>query len=179
LAPDDLFAYLCVHGAHHFWSRLKWLADLNALLASSEADIAHLYCHAREIGAGPCAGQALLLCNRLLGLNLPSAIAREIHADKRCERLASLAMAEMTAAHTAADRDRGIAGVVRVVRGQFLLGRGWAFYLAQCRLASAGVANVVRLPLPRPLHFVYPFLRLPLWLWRRIAMVGSASLSRP
>jgi hypothetical protein len=69
LAPDDLFAYLCVHGACHSWSRLKWLADLNALLVSTHADIEHVYRYAQRIGAGACAAQALLLCERLLGLN--------------------------------------------------------------------------------------------------------------
>ena len=29
---DDLFAYLCAHGAFHCWFRLKWLADIGALL---------------------------------------------------------------------------------------------------------------------------------------------------
>jgi hypothetical protein len=41
LARDDLFAYLCLHGAYHAWSRLKWLADLNAFIAA--ADVAHLH----------------------------------------------------------------------------------------------------------------------------------------
>jgi hypothetical protein len=173
LAPDDLFAYLCVHGAHHFWSRLKWLADVNALLASSHADIERLYRHAHKIGAGLCAGQALLLCHRLLGLNLPASIIRELQTNKRCEKLAAIAIAEMTATHTATEKDPGIAGVVRAAGRQFLLGQGLAFYLAQCRLASVAVADIVRLPLPRPLHFIYPLVRLPLWLWRRIALVSS------
>jgi hypothetical protein len=173
LAPDDLFAHLCVHGAHHFWSRLKWLADVNALLASSHADIGRLYRHAQKIGAGLCAGQALLLCRRLLGLNLPASIIRELQTNKRCEKLASIALAEMTAAHTATETNSGIAGVIRAVRRQFLLGQGSAFYHAQCRLASVEVADVVHLPLPRPLHFIYPLLRLPLWLWRRIALASS------
>ena len=43
LAPEDLFAYLCVHGARHSWSRLKWLADLNALVASQQPDLEHVY----------------------------------------------------------------------------------------------------------------------------------------
>src|SRR3954471_640727 len=30
LARDELFAYLCVHGATHAWSRLKWLAGRGA-----------------------------------------------------------------------------------------------------------------------------------------------------
>src|SRR5262249_30380784 len=31
LGEEDLFAYLCMHGALHWWYRLKWLADINAL----------------------------------------------------------------------------------------------------------------------------------------------------
>ncbi len=34
LAADDLFLYLCVHGASHCWFRLKWVADIAALIAS-------------------------------------------------------------------------------------------------------------------------------------------------
>ena len=71
LAMDDLFAYLCVHGARHAWSRLKWLADVNALLKADDVDIGSLYRHAEHIGAGLCAGQTLLLCQRLFALRLP------------------------------------------------------------------------------------------------------------
>lgn len=35
LGDEDLFAYLCIHGALHWWNRLKWLADVNAMLAST------------------------------------------------------------------------------------------------------------------------------------------------
>ncbi len=170
LVSDDLFAYLCVHGARHCWSRLKWLADLNALIISTNPDIEHLYRHAQKLGAGYCAGQALLLCERLLGLKLPAALAREMHADKRCRKLVDIAIAamtNMTAAGPSSDGDRGFGGVVRELRYQFLLGRGLRFYAAQCRLAYAGVSDIVRVPLPRPLHFIYPLVRLPLWLWRR------------
>ena len=34
LGEEDLFAYLCMHGALHWWHRLKWLADINALLGA-------------------------------------------------------------------------------------------------------------------------------------------------
>jgi hypothetical protein len=172
LAPDDLFAYLCVHGARHSWSRLKWLADLNALLVSTHADIEHVYSYAQRIGAGACAGQALLLCERLLGLTLPAALAEELATDKRHQKLVAIAMQAMRAPNTA---DPGIRGVICEVRNQFLLGRGFRFYLTQCRLALVGVADIVRLPLPRPLHFIYPLVRLPLWLWRR----GKLPLAPP
>ena len=38
LGEEDLFAYLCMHGAFHWWNRLKWLADLNALLTATPED---------------------------------------------------------------------------------------------------------------------------------------------
>ena len=165
LAPDDLFAYLCVHGAHHSWSRLKWLADLNALIVSTDPDIEHLYRHAQKIGAGLCAAQGLLLCRRLLGLTLPPALAEELEANKRHRKLVAIALDALTAGNAGADV--GIWGVARELRNQFLLGKGLPFYAAQCCLALVGVADIVRLPLPRPLHFLYPLLRVPLWLWRR------------
>jgi hypothetical protein len=174
LAQDDLFAYLCVHGAQHSWSRLKWLADLNALVAANAADIAHLYRHAQNIGAGLCAGQALLLCQRLLALNLPAPLADEIEANKRVQKLAAIAVAAMTARRTETEADAGFLGVTRSVGTQFLLGQGWRFYAAQCWTASAGTFDVIELPLPPSLYFLYPILRLPLWLWRR----ARAALTR-
>ncbi|HYL57482.1 MAG TPA: nucleotidyltransferase family protein, partial [Candidatus Acidoferrales bacterium] len=33
LAPDDLFLYLCVHGAKHGWCQLGWICDVAQLLA--------------------------------------------------------------------------------------------------------------------------------------------------
>lgn len=165
LADDDLFAYLCVHGAYHAWSRLKWLADLNALIASRHpGDIAHLYRHAETRSAGLCAGQALLLCQRILGLPLPAALAARLSADRRIARLTRIASAAIHA--PSVDRGR-LATVLRNVGVPFLLGRGLAFYSVQAQVASVGLADVVRLPLPRGLHFLYPLLRLPFWLWRR------------
>jgi hypothetical protein len=35
---EDLFAYLCMHCALHWWNRLKWLAEVNALLATMPED---------------------------------------------------------------------------------------------------------------------------------------------
>jgi hypothetical protein len=166
LGQEDLFAYLCVHGAHHAWSRLKWLADVNALVAN-DADIGRLHRHAQRIGAGLCAGQGLLLCQRLFALNLPEPLVDELGANQRVKKLMTIALDAMTAPRAETEADGGVAGVMRIVRTQFLLGQGWAFHAAQIRAMAAGPADVIRFPLPMPLHFLYPLLRLPLWLWRR------------
>jgi hypothetical protein len=167
LASEDLFAYLCVHGARHAWSRLKWLADVNALVATSGIDIEQLYRHAQRVGAGLCAGQTLLLCRRVFALPLPVGLAGELSASKRVQKLVRIALAALTAPRAETAGDAGIAEVTRFVQTQFLLGQGWKFYVAQWRTASIGAVDVIRWPLPRYLHFLYPLIRLPLWLWRR------------
>jgi hypothetical protein len=32
LAPEDMFLHACIHGAEHWWSRLKWMAPIAAML---------------------------------------------------------------------------------------------------------------------------------------------------
>jgi hypothetical protein len=175
LATADLFAYLCVHGAQHAWSRLKWLADFNALAAANAADLQRLYRHAQSIGAGRCAGQALLLCNRLFALSLPAALNEEIGADRTVERLARIAVETMSEDYAEAESGRSFGGALRVLFAQFLLGKGWAFLVAQHRAESVRTLDVVDVPLPPALQFLYPFLRLPLWLWRRAKFVAKSA----
>jgi hypothetical protein len=178
LTRPDLFAYLCVHGARHAWSRLKWLADVDALITANDGDIAPLYRHARERGAGFCAAQALLLCRQIFDLELPPAVAAEITGNKRVKTLVAIALAAMTAPYTETEVDGGLLGVSRSVLRQFLLGKGRAFFMAQCRASAVGVDDVIRLPLPPSLHFFYPLLRLPLWLWRRAIAAPAVGRDR-
>jgi hypothetical protein len=167
LKDDDLFAYLCVHGASHAWSRLKWLADLNTFVVQKDAgEIERLYRHAQARGAGLCAGQALALCHRLIALPLTTAIAGELQNNRRVQRLVTIALRAMERPNVGVDHKA--AEMIRNVLTQFLLGQGWPFFAAQCRLSSVGIFDVVRMPLPAPLYFFYPILRLPLWLWRRV-----------
>lgn len=173
LARHELFSYLCVHGAQHAWSRLKWLADLNALVSPIGADITQLYRTAQSVGAGICAGQALLLCNRLFNMSLPAALAGEIADQRGLERLVMIAMRTMADKHAEADATRSFAGTARVVVAQFLLGKGPAYFAAQYRAEAVRTLDIVGFPLPPRLHFLYPLLRLPLWLWRRaVAALG-------
>ncbi|WP_239807404.1 nucleotidyltransferase family protein [Croceicoccus hydrothermalis] len=62
LQPHANIVYLSVHGAHHGWSRLKWLADMNALLAvegrDTLVDASEL---ANQLGVSACLDQALFL----------------------------------------------------------------------------------------------------------------------
>ena len=167
LANADLFAYLCVHGAQHAWSRLKWLADLNALVAGNAVDVTRLYRHAQRLGASVCAAQALVLCNRLFDLSLPIDLVEELQADRRVRLLVTIAERTLADEYAEAQAARGWVSRMRVLFSQFLLGHGWRFFAAQWQAETVRILDVVDVPLPPKLQYLYPFLRLPLWLWRR------------
>lgn len=173
---EDLFAYLCVHGACHAWSRLKWIADLNALIAAkSDAEVEHLYRHAQAKGAGLCAGQALILCHRLLKLKLPPALEAEFCGNGRLERLVRAAMGAMVGSDGETELDDRPFSSTRINLAGFLLGQGWHYFSAHCRLLLMMPVDVVRYPLPSSLHFLYPIIRIPLWFCRRLRFMGRAA----
>jgi len=168
LAERELFAYLCVHGASHAWFRVKWLADLNAWLAGkSEASLIELYRYAQAVGAGACAAEALILCRRLLGLSVPAELEPSLRRI-RPRLLAALALDAMAGAGGETELARRPFGPFRLVPTQFLRGQGARFFLAQCGLMIDSLDDRLLAPLPPALHFLYPLLRLPLWVARSL-----------
>jgi hypothetical protein len=93
LARDELFAYLCVHGALTAWSRLKWPADLAAFLAH-EPDLDGLYRRGLALAPGRSVPQALLVCEALFGLPL-GPLGDELRRDPRTLWLVRTALATM------------------------------------------------------------------------------------
>jgi hypothetical protein len=174
LNDNDLFAYLCVHGAGHGWSRLQWLADLNAWLATQDEAALRSCCrHAEAIGAGACAAVALLLCRRLFDAAMPADIAQAAEANPAARWAAALVLRDMTRDDKTDDARRF--GSTRIVMLQLLLGTGLRHYTGFARELAFGLDDMLAVPLPRPLHLVYPLARLPLWLWRKMAPAPKRS----
>ena len=65
-------------------------------------------------------------------------------------------------------------GTTRGSLSCFLLRRNWHYWLAELKLHSVCEADVLTVSLPDSLRFLYPLLRLPLWLWRHSARQSSA-----
>jgi hypothetical protein len=169
LAHDELFAYLCVHGATHAWSRLKWIADLAALLKDRESDeLERLYHRSLELGVGRCSAQALLLCETLVGLKLSAPIAAELNRDAGTRRLVRIALRAMAGRHSETELDDTVLGTVPIHLSHFLLAAGWRYKASEARRKSLSHQDRATIPLPRPLHFLYPLLLMPSWLWRRL-----------
>ncbi|HZZ90824.1 MAG TPA: nucleotidyltransferase family protein [Caulobacteraceae bacterium] len=166
LGDLDLFAYLVTHGATHGWFRLKWLADLNAWLAGKTgAEIGAYYAHSEALEVDACAGQALALCERLLGFAPPPQLRKSLQTRKVGGLVASAldAMVGPDGEVELADRPFG---PFRLLAPQFARGRGLGFFLAQCRLLLDSLDDRLDFPLPKALGFLYPILRLPFWLIR-------------
>jgi hypothetical protein len=158
-SEDDLFAYLCAHGAVHCWFRLKWLADIAALLARQpEGGIERLYRAAHARGAGRCAAQAMLLCQRILGTPIPHQLITSLSKDAAVRWLDAIAMKAITAERRLGTTWNSLA--------LFLLDSDWRYRLAELNDYSTNPVDILTLPLPKKLRVLYPALRLPLWLWR-------------
>ncbi len=96
LAIDELFAYLCVHGASSAWFRLKWISDLTALLNNRPGEaIEPLYDRSQQLCAGRAAAQALLLAARTYGTASGSALEARLKQDPLNGWLAEAAWKQM------------------------------------------------------------------------------------
>jgi hypothetical protein len=95
---------------------------------------------------------------------LPVALDDELMRGARVRRLVRIAWHALRAPE--ADGGTSFAGKARFFFTSFLLGEGFAYVAAQCRIVSVGLADALRYPLPRRWHFLYLLLRLPSWLWR-------------
>jgi hypothetical protein len=176
LGREDLFTYLCGHGAVHWWYQLKWLADVGALLAKESDDgVEQLYRAAEQRGSGRAAGQAILLCHRLLAADVPQRLLRELRQKPMLRRLEATALNALTSEIRPADK---LFGTTRGSLSCFLLGHSLRYSLAELKIHLICQADVMTLPLPKPLQFLYPVLRLPLWLWRQMTKLSMGSQRR-
>ena len=174
LGEEDLFAYLCMHGALHWWNRLKWLADVNALVVSMPEDgVERLVRAAEAMGAGRAAALALLLCQRLFQTPLPTFMTATLDKSVTMRWLEATALNAMTKGQGEYDPHEVRFGTTRGSLSTFLLSRGWRYHLAELNVQLTNPTDVLTIPLPKPLQFLYPVLRLPLWAWRHAVQHGA------
>ena len=161
LGTDELFAYLCVHGASSAWFRMKWIADLGALVGGCPPqEIERLYRRSQVLGAGRAAAQALLLCERLFGTNLPSALGDELRSDRINRWLVSIALRKLAGRTLTAELDEKLLGTGTIHLMQFALLPGLAFKYSELRRRLISPSDRISVQLPRPLRFLYPLVAI-------------------
>jgi hypothetical protein len=152
--PQNL-AYLAVHGFSHAWFRLKWLADFNAF--SNMFNRNELYAlrgAAMNMGVGDTLETAFALTARLFGSKCKSASSAGLDYSTRCIRALS------SGDEREAER---IAGGLR-----WWADPTWRYKLTEAKIRARGTLDRLIYPLPPRLQFLYPWLRLPFWLHRKL-----------
>jgi hypothetical protein len=172
LGEEDLFTYLCVHGALHWWYQLKWLADVGALLVGATERMERLYLGAKARNGSRAAAQAMLLCQRLLGTHLPVTFLKMLRESPRVNWLERTALSAMTAGRSERAPREVRFGTTRGSLSAIILRKGWPYRLAELRQLLINETDVLMVPLPERLWFLYPILRLPLWVWRHAKQRG-------
>ena len=168
LQADELFAYLCVHGASSAWFRLKWIADVGALLGGRRPEeIDRLYRRSQELGAGRAAAQALLLCERLLATPVPAALAAELRSDRINRWLLTIALRKLAGRTLTAELDEKLLGTGTLHLMQFALLPGLRFKYAELRRRLIFPAERIAVPLPKAFGFLYPLVAVSRRLGRR------------
>ena len=129
-APDELFAYLAVHGASSAWFRLKWISDFAALLHAKDTnEIDRLYRRSQELGAGKAAGQALLIANALFGTLENTRLRVELEGDRATRRLCETAL--RLVANKPAEPTDTLGGTLPIHWTQFLLMPGLSYKFSE------------------------------------------------
>ena len=106
LPPARLLLYLCVHGALDGWLRLKWLADIGALLHTlTEEQLSETAALAAEQQALPQFSAALLLCGQMLGPQPPVAGCLD-ETDRRVAHILRFGERLLTSNHYRPVRER-------------------------------------------------------------------------
>lgn len=161
LRTDELFAYLTVHGASSAWFRLKWIADVAALLAGSPpAEIERLYRRSQQLGAGRAPAQALLLCRRLFGTPVPTELVTELRADRTNRWLLAIALRMLAGRSLATELHHLRLGTLYIHLMQFGLQSGLRFKLDALGRQLVDARDRVDVPLPRWLGFLYPLISI-------------------
>jgi hypothetical protein len=161
LAGEELFAYLCVHGASSAWFRLKWIADVGALIGRHGPDeIERLYRRSQVLGAGRAAAQALLLCRRLFDTLLPPALVAELAGDRVSRWLVALALRKLAGRALTAEIHDTRLGTATIHLMQLGLLPGLRFKLTELGRQLVHPLDRLAVPLPRALAFLYPLVAL-------------------
>ncbi len=172
LPPDVEFVYLCVHGAEHAWSRVKWLADLAGIIShKSSAELEELFAFAREAGLERPVASALSLCARLVGTNVPQAILQRAESDWRVRHLVSVALRSMCDCGAAEIEDIRFATTRKNI-SHYVLKDGFRYWRHEL---VYDLTDLSRMQVPAGLKYVAPFLRPVWWVGRTLRALSRGN----
>lgn len=166
LGNEDLLVYLVSHGSRHGWFRLRWLYDIDRMMSKDMINIEKLKQIYKSDGGQHLAGQSLLLTSKLFSTRLPNQLEILTH-NKRSQKLAYSALFFIkNKVDLSPDGDKSILGQHKHYLYSLMT---WKQKLSlTIDYLYPSPQDVLLLPLPKSLHFLYFPLRPFLWLWRSL-----------
>lgn len=163
--PDtDLMIYLCLHGSSHSWMRLKWLADIAALIPQLQ-DLPGIIETARARHLIRPISVALILCREMMGWNMPDSIADRLSYDKGTRRMVRASKRTLLGGNGGTTPYEVRFGTTRLRLGRMWLKPGLRFQTAELRcIAGTFFDNDTTPYIPRALRPLFPLLKIPFWL---------------
>lgn len=169
LCDEDLFLYLCVHGSVHMWFRLKWLADIAALLHRLPPEaIERIAMRAGALGLERSLHQAMILAAGLLAAPVPDRVLAGSVADERAARLARLACRALNWHNSPEEPIETQWFSAWVNWHAFGLRRGLRFRWKELQNQMFSPEDLARFRLPKTLIFLYLPLRPLSWVIRNM-----------
>jgi hypothetical protein len=159
LSPENLLLVLCVHGAKHGWSQLKWICDIVELTRRyQDLDWKRIIEQAVTLRSVRMLLLGLCLARNLLGATLPEKVVQQIQATSKVQSLAAQVNEQL---FREADDLRGL-WQRHLFPGKALERLQdrlrYSFHIIK-RLMSPNTKDRALVPLPASLVFLYYFLR--------------------
>lgn len=124
LADADELEFVTHHGAEHGWSRLKWLADVQGLLATYRDKLAP--------PLSVATAQAMILCRDLLGWAPPLELEDILAGAIRARLLAALARSEIVRSGERELEAIRFGSTIKNLSHYALVG-GWRYWMEEAR----------------------------------------------
>lgn len=167
LSGEDQFRYLCIHGAAHGWARLKWLADVAALLHRAPDGGSALWRDAAAQGCGIAAASAILLAEELFALPRPPGFVPPRAV--RLKLLLAIARRVIRAGGGMLELEATAWRGWTELLAKSLVATSWRGRLAVLRRLALSGEDIAQVAIPPALYWAYPALRIPLLVRRRLA----------
>jgi hypothetical protein len=172
LPDEEMFLYLCVHGSMHVWFRLKWLADIAAILRRVPVSFAERAAQrAHSLGIARSFHQAVALAHLLLGAPVPAPVLANATLDKATPRLVAAAYRALNwNSHPSEPSETPWFNMWTALQA-YRLRREPAYWWAEFQDQLCSPEDWARLPLPDFLTFLYPGVRPISWAVRKFQRV--------
>jgi hypothetical protein len=171
LPTTDLFIYLCYHHGKHQWSRLHWVADLDALIQHELFRLMAVLQRADELGLRSMVDAALHIYQVLHNVRLP---VREMASPKFAQGVLDECLSFIDVNRVPPENLRlslyetsvgTLKARAKIFSYNWRANTGWRNRLCYLlSITNATYADYLFLPLPRSLHFVYRVSRPLRWL---------------